>query len=173
MELKPRLFTSIVYVNIVPNSTNMEEPSGRVLQESHPNWEAPHLEMPASTVPFPIHRVHEDVAQDRYSLFSLSIRNCPQENAPFDKQHAAEERRYPANPDRIASRSGTLVITTNVPDLDIRLTNMWSATRSGRRGSNLWSASHWTCLALGVERLLLHLPLEYSCLAPLLWQSVK
>ena len=70
LEITDGVKTKIVHVNhlhqrIVPNSTNMKEPSGRVLHESHPNWEAPqidHLEMPASTVPFPVHCEHQDVA---------------------------------------------------------------------------------------------------------------
>eukprot|EP00731_Ephydatia_muelleri_P033094 Em0025g50a len=63
----------------ITDGVKTKEPSGRVLQESHPNREAPqidHLEMPAITFPSPVH--HEPKifkTMLRYSLFSLSIRN--------------------------------------------------------------------------------------------------
>ena len=97
--------TKVVHVNrlrqrIVPYSTNKEEPSGQVLQEPHPNWEAPqidHVEMPASTVPLPVHREPQDVVQDLqdYAVQPEHQELVDQENAPVDQQHITEERRYP------------------------------------------------------------------------------
>jgi hypothetical protein len=97
--------TKVVHVNrlrqrIVPSSTNKEEPSGQVLQESHPNWEAPqidHVEMPASTVPLPVHHEPQDVVQDLQddAVQPEHQELVDQENAPVDQQHITEERRYP------------------------------------------------------------------------------
>ena len=77
-----------------------------MLQESHPNWEAPqidHLEMPAISVPSPVHREHQDVAQDLQDDAEVlpvqpehqELGEIPQQNAPVDQQHTAEETRYP------------------------------------------------------------------------------
>lgn len=111
LEITDGVKTKIVHVNclrqrVVPNSTNVEEPSGRVLQESHQNWEAPqidHLEIPASTAPFPVHLEDQEVAKDFQDNTEVppvqpehqELVEIPQENAPVDQQHTTEERRYP------------------------------------------------------------------------------
>ena len=102
LEITDGVKTKVVHVNrlcqrIVPSSTNKEEPSGRVLQDSHPNWEAPpvdHVKMPPSKVPLPVHHEHQDVVQDL--LFNLSISNwLIKKMLQLTNSIITEERRYP------------------------------------------------------------------------------
>ena len=108
VEITDGVRTKIVHVNrirqrVVPNSIKVEEPSRQVLQEPHHNWEAPqidHFETPGNTVPLPVHRENQDVAQDYPNDTKvLSVQpehiEIPQGNDTDDQQHTEEERRYP------------------------------------------------------------------------------
>eukprot|EP00731_Ephydatia_muelleri_P016423 Em0009g847a len=103
MELEPRLFMSTVYDNMLcPTASKWRNPR-RVLQEPHQNWEAPqidHFETPGNTVPLPVHRENQDVAQDfPDDTEVLPVQpehvEIPQGNGTDDQQHTEEERRYP------------------------------------------------------------------------------
>ena len=108
VEITDGVRTKIVHVNrirqrVVLNSIKVEEPSRRVLQEPHQNWEAPqndHFETPGNTVSLPVHRENQDVAQDfPDDTEVLPVQpehvEIPQGNGTDDQQHTEEERRYP------------------------------------------------------------------------------